>query len=69
MVHRAASRLTGLDFNNSSDCKLLDRRLVNAWLALPERRSFFRGMVAWLGFRTEDIYFDIAPRAGGSGSE
>ncbi len=69
MFHLAASRLTGLDFNNSSDFKLLDRRVVNAWLALPERRSFFRGMVAWLGFRAEDIYFDVAPRAGGGGSK
>lgn len=63
MFHLAASRLTGLDFNNSSDFKLLDRRVVDAWLALPERRNFFRGMVAWLGFRAEDIYFDVARRA------
>ncbi len=66
LFHFVASRLTGLDFANSSDFKLLDRRAVDAWLSLPERRSFFRGMVAWLGFRSRDVYFDVAPRAAGA---
>lgn len=68
LFHWTASRLTGLDFANSSDFKLLDRKVVDAWLSLPERRNFFRGMVAWLGFRARDIEFDVAPRAGGGGS-
>jgi glycosyltransferase involved in cell wall biosynthesis len=62
----AASRLTGLDFANSSDFKLLDRKVVDAWLSLRERRGFFRGMVAWLGFRSRDLYFDVNRRAAGA---
>lgn len=66
LFHFSASRLTGLDFANSSDFKLLDRKVVDAWLSLRERRGFFRGMVAWLGFRSRDLYFDVQPRVSGA---
>jgi dolichol-phosphate mannosyltransferase len=58
-------KLTGLDFASASDYKLLSRPVVDAWLKLGERNLFFRGMVAWLGFRVERIPFEVAPRVGG----
>ena len=52
-------------FHGASDFKLLDRQVVTALLSLPEKTRFFRGLVAWVGFRTAQVSFDVAPRAGG----
>jgi glycosyltransferase involved in cell wall biosynthesis len=51
------SKLTGVDLRESSDFKLLDRRVVDAYLALPERNLFFRGMIAWSGYKTATLPF------------
>jgi polyisoprenyl-phosphate glycosyltransferase len=59
------TRLSGFDLKGASDFKLMDRRVVNEWLRMGERNLFFRGMTAWLGFRTAQIPFEVADRAGG----
>ena len=58
--------MSGFDLRGASDFKLLDRRVVDAWRQMPERNLFFRGMIAWLGFRRERIAFDVADRVGGT---
>lgn len=35
----------------AADFRLMDRRLVEAFKAMPERARFIRGMLSWLGFR------------------
>ncbi|MDX1431384.1 MAG: glycosyltransferase family 2 protein [Gammaproteobacteria bacterium] len=57
--------LTGFDIKNKSDFKLLDRKVVEAYCAMPERKRFFRGMIPWLGFNTAQVYFDVPERAHG----
>lgn len=57
--------LSGFDLRGASDFKLMSRRAVNAYLELDERGLFFRGMTAWLGFRREQIPFEVAERSGG----
>ena len=59
------SRLAGFDLSQASDFKLLDRRVADAYLALPERQKFFRGLVGWMGFRQASVVFDVAPRHAG----
>ena len=59
------SRAAGVDMRRSSDFKLLDRKVVDALLALPERRTFFRGLVAWMGYRAVDVEYRVAERAAG----
>ncbi len=63
--NRMMSRAIGTDFQGASDFKLLDRAVVDALLACPERNRFFRGMVAWVGFHTIDVPFTVAKRAAG----
>jgi polyisoprenyl-phosphate glycosyltransferase len=60
------SRLAGFDLHDSSDFKLLDRRVV-ALLAdgFPERTRFYRGLSLWVGFSQTAIPFDVAPRPAG----
>jgi glycosyltransferase involved in cell wall biosynthesis len=47
------------------DFRLLDRRVVEALKALPERRRFMKGLFAWLGFRTHTIEYSREPRSAG----
>ena len=53
---------------DAGDFRLMDRRVVNALLALPERNRFLKGLYAWVGFRTEFIRYAPAPRASGHSS-
>jgi dolichol-phosphate mannosyltransferase len=57
---------SGVQFRGASDFKLLDRRVVETLRHLPERERFFRGLVAWLGFRTAVVEFDVADRVAGT---
>ena len=62
------NKLSGFDLKGASDFKLIDRRVLDTWLAMRERNVFFRGMTAWMGFRTIQIPFEVgARRAGKSG--
>jgi dolichol-phosphate mannosyltransferase len=47
------------------DFRLIDRKVLNAFLAMPERDRFVRGMFAWLGFRQTEVTFHRPPRAAG----
>jgi dolichol-phosphate mannosyltransferase len=60
--YRAASWLTGYDLQDASDFKLIDRRVLVEWRRLGERATFFRGLVAWLGFTRTQILFEVPPR-------
>ncbi len=51
-----------LDMENASDFKLLDRAVIDALNAMPERLTFFRAMSSWVGFDTKKVYFDVADR-------
>jgi len=54
-----------MNLDRASDFKLLDRKVINALLEMPERLTFFRALSSWVGFRREQIEFDVQPRAGG----
>ena len=53
---------------DAGDFRLMDRRVVDALLSLPERNRFLKGLYAWVGFRTEFVPYTPAPRAGGRSS-
>jgi glycosyltransferase involved in cell wall biosynthesis len=62
------SRLGGINMENSSDFKLLDRVVVDAIAReLPERQRFYRGLADWVGYRHASIPFDVEARAEGEG--
>jgi len=50
---------------NAGDFRLMDRRVVDALLALPERQRFMKGMYAWVGFRSIGIPYTPLPRTAG----
>jgi dolichol-phosphate mannosyltransferase len=51
--------------HEAADFRLLDRTVVDALRALPERNRFVRGLVAWLGFRQIGIPYEQAERFAG----
>lgn len=63
--NKVLSSATEKDMMGASDFKLLDRQVVDVLLTLPEQHRFFRGLVAWVGFRSIDIEFDVAERHAG----
>ncbi len=50
---------------DAGDFRLMDRSVVNALLAMPERDRFIRGMVSWVGFKQTPVEYERAPRSGG----
>jgi glycosyltransferase involved in cell wall biosynthesis len=49
----------------AGDFRLLDRSVVEALRALPERNRFMKGLYAWVGFEPEWIAYEAAPRIAG----
>lgn len=68
LYYRLFAGLAGAGMADSSDFKLLARRVVDTYCTLPERNTFFRGLVHWMGFHQATIPFDVAARAGGATS-
>ena len=50
---------------NAGDFRLVDRKALDCFLAMPERDRFVRGMFAWIGFRQGTVAFDRPARAAG----
>jgi len=52
----------------AGDFCLLDRKVIDAVNALPERNRFMKGLVSWVGFRQATVPFNVEPRVGGHSS-
>lgn len=50
---------------DTGDFRLMDRRVVDALLSMPERDRFVRGMVSWLGFSQTAVGYRRSPRVAG----
>ncbi|HHU94999.1 MAG TPA: glycosyltransferase family 2 protein [Alcaligenaceae bacterium] len=61
-------KATGLSLKNHSDFKLLDKKVVDTYLSLPERERFFRGLVHWISYPSASLPFNVAERVGGQSS-
>lgn len=62
IFYKVMSALIRMDMNASSDFKLLDRKVVDVLLDLPERNTFFRALSFWAGFRTEAVQYEVQER-------
>ena len=67
IFYRLLRRLAGIDIpRDTGDFRLMDRRAVDAFNALPERNRFVRGLVCWTGFRSTGVPFLRAARFAGT---
>lgn len=51
---------------DAGDFRLMDRKVVDALMAMPERSRFMKGLYAWVGFRAVALPYTPAPRAEGT---
>ena len=66
LFYSILSKLSGLNMQQASDFKLLDRKVVDAWKSLNERGTFFRGMSAWVGYNRKSLPFSVGTRTRGT---
>jgi glycosyltransferase involved in cell wall biosynthesis len=65
--YRVLQKLSSFDIPNAAgDFRLADRRVIEAFRAMPERNRFVRGMFAWLGFRQVAVPYAAPTRFAGS---
>jgi dolichol-phosphate mannosyltransferase len=50
---------------DAGDFSLMDRRVVDELVGMPERNRFVRGLRAWVGFHQTGIDYERAPRHAG----
>jgi len=50
---------------DTGDFRLIDRKVLKAVKAMPERDRFLRGMFAWLGFQQAPVFYHRRSRAAG----
>lgn len=62
LFYKVMGKFMKMDMSASSDFKLLDRKVVDVLLDLPERNTFFRALTFWSGFRTEKVYYEVQER-------
>ena len=66
MFYRLLGRLSDVEMpRNVGDFRLVDRKALDCFLAMPERDRFVRGMFIWVGFRQAVVKFHRPARAAG----
>ncbi|MDS4022559.1 MAG: glycosyltransferase family 2 protein [Candidatus Competibacter sp.] len=60
--NRLMTETIGSDMSGASDYKLIDRQVAEVLLNCTERNRFFRGLVAWVGFKVANVEFDVHKR-------
>ena len=67
LFYRILNRFADIDVPlDTGEFRLMDRAVVDAVLAMPERDRFFRSIVAWAGFRQEPVHFHRLGRSDGT---
>jgi glycosyltransferase involved in cell wall biosynthesis len=51
---------------NVGDFRLMDRKVVDAVLALPEKNRFMKGLFSWVGFRSVGVPYERPERSVGT---
>lgn len=64
--YRLLTRLSAVSIpEDTGDFRLMDRRIVDALLMMPERQRFIRGMVSWVGGRQVALAYNRDARFAG----
>jgi glycosyltransferase involved in cell wall biosynthesis len=65
--YRVLDRITDIPIpHDTGDFRLLDRRVVDVLVRLPERTRFMKGLFAWVGFKQTALTYDREPRVAGA---
>ena len=62
IYNKLLKNMTGLDLQNSSDYKLIDKIVLDNLLTFTEVNTFYRAMITWTGLPTKQLFFDVNER-------
>lgn len=66
MFYKIINRMSDVDIvDGARDFRLMNRKFLNALLALKERNRFSKGLFGWVGFKTKWIAFENVERVAG----
>lgn len=66
LFYRTLSYLSDVPIpRDVGDFRLMTRRVLDHFLAMPEQHRFIRGMIAWIGFDQEAFLYERDPRYAG----
>lgn len=65
LFYKIISKAVKIDMSRASDFKLLDKKAVEALLAMPEKNAFFRALSSWIGYKSTSVEFDVMEREEG----
>ena len=66
LFYRLMARMAQIELPvDAGDFRLMDRRALDALLAMPERNRFLRGMSVWIGFTQTAVPFAREARSAG----
>ena len=66
--YKKLAKISSVDIpRNTGDFKLLDRRVIDVIISLPEHGKYLRGLESWVGFRQTFVDYERAERVGGEG--
>jgi len=69
IFNKIVSKISSVDYTSrSTDYRLIDRVVIDEFNKLKEGNRMTRGLIDWLGFKREYIYFDAKPRINGERS-
>lgn len=68
LYYKKLSKISSVDIpRNTGDFKLLDRKVIDVILSLPEHGKYLRGLESWVGFKQTFVDYERAERVGGKG--
>ena len=66
IFYRVLRTLTDFEIPvDTGDFRLINRRVLNVLLSMPENHRFIRGMIGWIGFRQVPIHYRRDERTSG----
>lgn len=66
MFYKIINRMSDVDIvDGARDFRLMNRKFLNALLAMTERNRFSKGLFGWVGFKTKWIAFENVERVAG----
>jgi dolichol-phosphate mannosyltransferase len=51
---------------DTGDFRVIDRKVIDIFNALPENNKYIRGLISWIGLKQTPFYFEREPRFAGS---
>jgi len=66
LYHRLLKRLSECPIPlDTGDFRIIDRKVINTYISLPEKYKYNRGLFAWMGFKQIEFFYDRDARVAG----